>query len=528
LGRSARGIDRAVALAAFAAVLIAPWSTSFAQIPPRVTVGRMRVELERLNTTGQLTTPIYMDNANDGSGRLFFAEKGGATRPAGIRVRQPNGSFSTFLELCEALYTSERGLLGFAFHPGYSDPESLGYRKLYTYHSVPVDEGATVDFTYDMPGVSPTHHNVVTEWQVSESNPNLVDVTTRREIFREAHPIDIHNAGTITFGPDGYLYGSNGTATQGALGQLTSQVNTDLLGVIYRIDPLDPTLTDGSPDSISANGKYRIPADNPFVSDPNALDEIFAYGLRNRYRFSIDPVSGHLFAGDVGEGAVEEVSVVTSGGNMGWPYREGTIAGPVATPMPAPTFVPPIMAYSEDDGQAVVGGHIYHGSIPALQGKYIFGDFSYNFFAGKGRLFIADPLDAEGNVKDPADVKIEEMFLEPATCTAVNSATCGYAGIIFSFGLDEDGEIYVVGLAGSAAIYKVTDANLLPEGDYNEDGTVDAADYTLWRNTLGQSVLTPTISMNFIGHGREANGNRNGVIDEADYEVWKEHFGETV
>jgi glucose/arabinose dehydrogenase len=512
---------------AMVVVFVGPCIPALAQTVPRVTAGRLRVELDRIIDQPQATDlyfPLYVTTAHDGSDRLFFAEKGtGPGTNVRIRVRDnATGIIRTFLNLIgEAISTSERGLLGLAFHPGYADPLSPGYRKLYTYHSVPINAGATVDFTSNVAPIS--HHNLVTEWQVSASDPNLVDISTRREIFREAHPSDIHNAGTLTFGPDGYLYGSIGTAPTGTLQLLTSQDNSDILGTIFRIDPLDPSLTPTSTDPISANGKYRIPANNPFVNDPTALDEIFAYGLRNPYRFSVDPVTGLVFAGDVGQGSREEVDVVPLGGNMGWPYMEGTKLGPVTMPNPAPTLVAPIAEYTHADGRAIVGGHVYRGSIPALEGKYVFGDFTDNngnFFAGTGRLFYIDPFDAEGEINDPANIRIREIMTAPATCaqTLNSDGACTFDAVLMAFGVDDDNELYAVGIkGGKAVVYKFTDAYLLPEGDYNEDGVVDAADFTLWRDTLGQTV----------GFGSEADGDGSGVIDMADYDVWKMHFGET-
>jgi glucose/arabinose dehydrogenase len=500
-------------------------------------VGRLRVELERVvDVAGSvLSLPVYMANANDGSGRQFFVEKGqvvqGGLLPSRIRTLD-NGTWSTFLDLTgEAYVQSEGGLLCLAFHPGYADPLSPGYRKLYTYHSVTTDPGATVDFTSNVAPID--HHNLVTEWQVSAVNPNQIDVSTRREIFREAHPSDIHNAGTITFGPDGYLYGSIGAAPTGTSQQLTAQNNSDIMGTIYRIDPLDPALTPSSTDPVSANGKYRVPASNPFVvdnSDPAALDEIFAYGLRNPYRFSVDPHTGLVFAGDVGQGSLEEVDIVPLGGNMGWPYREGTANGTVAPQDPAPTMVPPIAQYSsinDQDGRAVVGGYVYRGSIPALQGKYIFGEFSWGsggFYTTSGRLLWMDPFDEFGNLNDPSEISVQELS-RGDSCSQTLNGLCTLDMTLLSFGTDEDGELYAIGVRGTnrSIVYKIVDAFYLPEGDYNEDGTVDDDDYAVWRAAFG---TTPGGTQVRRGYG--ADGNADGIVDTADYLIWRKHYGETI
>jgi hypothetical protein len=240
------------------------------------------------------------------------------------------------------------------------------------------------------------------------------------------------------------------------------------------------------------------------------------------YRFSIDPVSGLVFGADVGQSAIEEVNVVPKGGNMGWPYREGNLNGPVPLPPPlTPTFVEPLAQYTHADGLAVIGGYIYHGSIAALQNKYIFGDFSDNFFQGHGRLLVADVFDEFGQLKDPEDVEIQELLLAPQSCAESPAAnpTCSFDNPLMSIGLDADGELYAIGFKPNlSVIYKITDAYLLSEGDYNEDGIVDAADYAVWRNTFGQSVP----------FGSKADGDGSGIIDLGDYDVWKTHFGETM
>ena len=531
--------DRALRRFAVATLLISAYWLCQVPVasadPPLIKAGRLRIEIDRFINfppASELLYPVFMTAPNDGSGRLFFLEKGIEYYPmpeepplgysARIRMYQ-NGTFSTALDLSSEISPySDSGLLGLAFHPGFADTNSPGYHKLYTFHSGFIDPSATVDFV-DNSGVPTHHHNILTEWQVDANNPNVVDVSTRREIFRSTFAGVDHNSGNIAFGPDGYLYGTIGTPLLGGTtALLTGQDNSDLLGSMYRIDPLAPSLTSGSANPISANGEYRIPADNPFVDDPLALDEIFAYGLRNTYRFSIDPVSGLVFGGDVGQAAREEVNVIPKGGNLGWPYREGELNGPVASPPPPlPTFLEPLAQYSHQDGSAIVGGHVYHGSIAALQNKYIFGDFSNAFFQGHGRLFAADVFDELGQLRDPADVEIQELLLTPQSCSEsiVPNAGCTFDVPLVAIGIDADGELYAVGLIPSqAVVYKITDAYLLPEGDYNEDGVVDAIGYTVWRNMLGQTVPLGTL----------ADGNGNGIIDEGDYEVWKANYGKSI
>jgi hypothetical protein len=522
---------------AFAFLAILAFGTSPASATERITVGRLRVELERVvdrPSTSILSISSYMDTPGDDSGRLFFSEQFGGR----IRVLN-NGTFSTFLDLSSDIagMFGARGLMSFSFHPGYADPLSPGYRKLYTFHTTAVS-AAPVDFSS---GGTAVHHNVVTEWQVNASNPNVVDTSTRREVFRHAHEDVEHSGGMLQFGPDGYLYGAIGTPTQTHL--LTQAQNlAHMHGKYFRIDPLDPALTGSSTDPISTNGKYRVPADNPFVSTPGAIDEIFAKGGRNPYRFSIDPDSNLLFAGDVGNSAREEVSVVPAGGNMGWPHREGTVGGPVSGG--TGPFTEPLVDYIHQgdnviDGRTVVGGYVYRGSIPLLQGKYIFGEFSYGnagFNNNTGRLLWFDPFDEMGNLKDPSDIRIEEMTRGQDSCSTGNynsSGACTLDMALYSYGIDDDGELYAVGYRGQGGttgviVYKFTDAYFLPEGDYNEDGTVDDADYDVWKASFAEPNLGGSSGVPPPRLGYGADGNRDGIIDVADYLVWRKNYGASV
>ncbi|MEX2168445.1 MAG: PQQ-dependent sugar dehydrogenase [Pirellulales bacterium] len=459
-------------------------------VPPQSTLG--------------ITTQVLFPG--DGSNRIILPELRG-------RVRMlENGIYTTFLDLSsEVIQSGAQGLLGTALHPGYADPDSLGYRKLYTFHSTS-DTAPTPDFIN--PGPASTYHNVVTEWQASAADPKVVDLSTRREIFRATHPNELHSGGMVTFGPDGHLYTTIGTP---AGYELNAQDNSNLLGTIIRIDPLDPSLTPGSANPVSANGKYRIPSDNPFLSDP-ALDEIFAYGVRNPYRFSVDPVSGLVFAGDVGQGAREEVSAFGAGANLGWPYREGTLPY-ITPPIPAPTMLGPIAEYSHADGRSVIGGFVYHGSIPELQGKYIFGEFSFGtgpFSSSRGRLLWIDPFDEQGELKDFSEIEINEFAFGPETCALMG--TCKFDMTLYGFGVDEDQELYVIGTSPNRPkMYKLASAFVAPDGDYDRDGTVDIEDYNVWRDSVGATVGL-----------RPADGNDGGVIDQLDYFVWKQNFGVTL
>jgi glucose/arabinose dehydrogenase len=423
---------------------------------PRIGKGPIRVELQPI-ATGLSGAPNDLMSANNGTDRLFIVMQTGQI----LIVKNGQLSATPFLDVSSRLVTimpnyDERGLLGLAFHPGFTDSSSPGFHKLYTYTSEPV--AGTADFT--VPNASPfDNQSVLAEWKVSDANPDLVDPATRREIIRIDHPEFNHDGGKLAFRPsDQYLYiscGDGGAANDVGPGHNPATGNgqdlTTVLGKILRIDPLDPALTSGSADAASANGKYRVPVSNPFVATlqpANRVAEIYAYGLRNPFRFSFDAASDKFIVGDVGQNNIEEVDIVEAGKNYGWNKKEGTFlfnpADGTVSPdfYPDPSLINPIAEYSHADGQAVLGGFVYHGSaVPSLAGKYVFGDLSTIAQEGAGgaptgRLFYLDGPSAGiirelriGNVERPLGLFIK------------------------GFGQGADGEIYVL-----------ADANIGPSG----------------------------------------------------------------
>ena len=274
----------------------------------------------------------------------------------------------------------ERGLLGVAFHPDY--PEN---GLLYTYTSEPVE--GTADYS-TMPAMEMANHqSVIREWQMPEPcHPDsVVDPETSREVLRIDQPQFNHNAGALVFGPDDMLYvalGDGGGADDQGVGHVpggNAQNPGNILGSILRIDP------DGDN---SENGQYGIPADNPFVGVMGVLGEIYAYGLRNPFRFSFDSKTGDMYIADVGQNDIEEVNLGVAGGNYGWNIKEGTfcfdpngddsgfayLCGPNDD---TSGLIDPIAEYDHDEGIAVVGGFVYRGDdIRSLRGTYVFGDHS--------------------------------------------------------------------------------------------------------------------------------------------------------
>ena len=316
----------------------------------------------------------------------------------------------------------ERGFLGLAFHPGFQDPLSPGFRTLYTYNSEPIPVGTSPTFVAPN-GATQGYKNVVNEWKMSASDPNIVDSLSQREIMSFGKNANNHNGGTVAFGPDGYLYlalGDGGNANDAGASHIepggNAQNLTTPLGKMLRIDPLDPALTPLSADAPSANGQYRIPTTNPFQA-AGQVKEIYAYGFRNPYRYAFDTLTGELIMADVGQNTVEEINKVELGGNYGWAVKEGTflfnhVANPGPPPMNAGTvgadspglpagLIDPIsgplgtLEYDHGDGISITGGFVYRGSaIPELYGKYVFGDLAIRNQQGvgriDGRLFYAD------------------------------------------------------------------------------------------------------------------------------------------
>ena len=369
-----------------------------------------------------------------------------------IRIVKNNTLLTTpFLNVTARLIatTGERGLLGLAFHPGYNNAASPGFRKFYTYTSEPVTGAA--DFTVPKTTAF-DHQSVVAEWQVSAGNPDLADPASRREVLRIDQPQSNHNGGKIAFRPgESYLYislGDGGASNDVGDGHNPAIGNgqdlTNVLGKILRIDPLDPSLTSGSADPVSVNGNYRVPASNPFINSSTTVHEIYAYGLRNPFRFSFDAPTGRLIVGDVGQNNIEEVDFVESGKNYGWNRKEGSFLfnksnGSITPdPNPDPALTDPVLQYSHEDGVAVIGGFVERGTaVPALSGQYVFGDF-LNPDTGSGRLFYSDfvgELTQELRLGDPE----RDLGL-----------------LLKGFGQDANGEVYALGDSnGVGIVYKV-------------------------------------------------------------------------
>lgn len=370
------------------------------------------------------------------------------------KIDVTSGAKSLFLDASASLVPlgvfgtnsfDERGLLGFAFHPDYA-----ANGLVYTYSSEPITTTApftvTADYSTMPAGQTANHHAVISQWTVNDPTnaDSVVDTASKKVLLRIDEPQFNHNGGHLAFGPDNMLYialGDGGGADDadgqqfidttivghGATGN--GQDATNPLGTILRINPLG---------SNSPNGQYGIPDDNPFVgAGDTRLDEIFAYGFRNPFRFSFDRQTGDLYAGDVGQNDIEEINLVTAGGNYGWNHKEGSFffdpngneSGFVTDVDPGglPTdLIDPVAEYDHDEGLSVIGGYVYRGSqVATLSGLYIFGDWSLDFASPPGRLFYL-----------AADNEIKEFRLLGRDALGI---------FLHGFGQDANGELYVLG-----------------------------------------------------------------------------------
>ena len=445
----------------FGIVVLALSSPAQAQsqdVLPPIPRGDIAVHLNPVATG--MAAPDYAISAPGDTGRLFVVEQAGLLRIIENGVLLPGSALDIQSRvqppMNPANANDERGFLGLAFHPGFNNAASPGFRTLYTYTSEPIAQGTSP--TYVAPnGAVQNYKNLISEWKVSATSPNVVDPASRREIISFGKNAGNHNGGTIAFGRDGYLYlglGDGGNAHDVGASHIeptgNAQNMTTPLGKMLRIDALNPALTPLSTDPVSGNGQYRIPVGNPFKG-AGEVPETYALGFRNPYRFSFDRANGDLILADVGQGTVEEIDRVVLGGNYGWAIKEGTFLfnrttgpggnqGTVGANSPGSPIglIDPIsgplgtLQYDHGDGISITGGFVYRGTaIPELIGKYVFGDLALRVLPPRvdGRLFYADLED--GTIHE---------FLLPQFENGVlpNGLT------VHGFGEDGNGELYAL------------------------------------------------------------------------------------
>ena len=293
------------------------------------------------------TAPIELLSAPDQSKRLFLVQQNGVIKVIPNKKNLIATEVTEFLNLTSKVsYGGERGLLGMAFHP---DFESNGYFYV----------------CYTRPSPLTT---VVSRYSLKADNTNEADPASEFILLTQSQPYDNHNGGKIAFGNDGYLYISLGDGGSAGDPQNYAQNLTSLLGKILRIDV----------NNADAPLNYRIPADNPFKGNAQGYrEEIYAYGLRNVWKFSIDLETDAIWAADVGQNSREEIDLITSGGNYGWRLMEGMLCyNPSSNCNPGPLIMPIFEYAHANSNRSITGGYVYRGiQIPEWTGHYLYGDY---------------------------------------------------------------------------------------------------------------------------------------------------------
>jgi glucose/arabinose dehydrogenase len=308
--------------------------------------GFAQIQLQGAFPNLVFTNPIDLEYANDGTDRLFVVEQNGI-----IKLFQNSSSASSvkvFLDITDRVSTEsdEMGLLGLAFHPDY---KNNGY--FYVNYTI----------------LSPSRMTRISRFKVSDTNPDSADKNSELILIAQDQPFSNHKGGRTTFGPDGYLYLGLGDGGSGGDPNNNAQNKSVLLGKILRIDV----------NSTQGSLNYGIPPTNPFKGNTQGWrEEIYAYGLRNPWRFTFDPATGWLWCGDVGQSAWEEIDIIQNGLNYGWRCYEGlypyNTAGCNGT-----DYISPIIDYDHSGGScAIIGGFVYRGqNVPEFTGRYIYADY---------------------------------------------------------------------------------------------------------------------------------------------------------
>jgi glucose/arabinose dehydrogenase len=413
------------------------------------------------------TNPLLAVSPPGDTERLFIVEQ--YTGQVRI-INLSNGSINPtpFLDINPLVIDSgnERGFLGLAFHPDYANN-----RYFFVHYN---DNAGTT---------------TIARYRTMANDPNQADPNSAKIIFTHAQPFSNHNAGMLAFGPnDGYLYFGLGDGGSGNDPGNRAQNGQVLLGKMLRLDvDVDPEL-------------YLIPPTNPFVNDPNVLDEIWAIGLRNPWRFSFDQANGDMYIGDVGQGAREEIDYAPAssagGENWGWRCMEGfSCTGLSGCTCNSPQLSLPIIDHGRADAFAIIGGNVYRSRrIPGLRGTYFYAD------NGTNRLFSLRVVNGQAT-----EARNRTTELQPIG---------GGLTSITSFGQDGAGEVYIVARGGR--IFRIVPDGLA-HGDMNGDGAVDAFDIEPFVIALtdrnAYNLMFPGINADQIG-----DTNCDGVLDAFDIE----------
>ena len=379
--------------------------------------------------------PTDIQNAGDASHRLFVAEKPGRIHVFDTDAEIPESS--VFLNISHQVASGwEEGLLGFTFHPKYTE-------NGYFYVNYITQRGTK-------------YYTRISRFTVSAENRDKADPETEVLLLEIEQPTTIHNGGQLAFGPDGYLYISQGDGGPSRDPLNNGQNLRSLHGKILRIDV----------DNLDNGMNYGIPETNPFAGNTHYQNEIYAWGLRNPWRFSIDWPTGRIWAGDVGQDLYEEVNIIEKGGNYGWRITEGRHCFNPSNNCDSIGLIGPVWEYRHMNSNAsITGGHVYRGSdIPELKGMYVYGDF------GSGCVWALD-YQGENNI---TNTLIEDTPLN-----------------IVAFGTDEANELYIVGLYGILGLYgrlyKLAD----PPGSVDDHEKAEATLHSAIPNPATDRITIP-------------------------------------
>ena len=372
------------------------------------TVAGTDIRLEQF--AADLEAPTYLTHSGDGTGRVFVTLHRGR-----IEEFTADGAQRTWLDLEDRVYltyptlsSEERGLLSMAFHPGFA---SNG-RFFVSYTAEP----STAEFSA---------LSTISEFGVAgDPLTGLGDPASERVLLTVDQEAFNHNGGQIAFGPDGYLYIGFGDGGGAGDDFGNGQRKDTFQSKILRID-------------VDGGDPYLVPADNPFVGDPEHMPETWSWGMRNPWRFSFDRETDELWVADVGQNQYEEIHIVHAGGNYGWPEMEGNNC---YTPGCDPSlFEPAVWEYGRTLGVSITGGYVYRGcKMPDLHGAYFFSD--YNYFDSPLWTLTWDG---------------QEVATGPAGFDGLGEAPgAARAPVVSSFGEDEQGEIYICDHAWGY-IYKI-------------------------------------------------------------------------
>lgn len=339
---------------------------------------------------GGFNQPLYVTNdgiVGNNDNRLYVVEQGGKIK---ILINGQTNSVS-FLDLSNLISNNnEQGLLGLAFHPVYAN-------NAYFYVNYTNQNGDTQ----------------VSRFSVDTSNPDLADPNSELPIISYTQPFTNHNGGCLNFGPDGYLYISSGDGGSGGDPGNRAQNKNVFLGKLLRIDVDNP----------SGSKNYGIPPDNPFVGDTNVKEEVWAYGLRNPWRFSFDFTDNNIWIGDVGQGNIEEVDrapIAEAGLNYGWRCYEGSQPYNTEDCPPESEITFPLHHYTHDNGNcSITGGYVYRGNANMLTfgGHYFYADYCSGLVAElneNGQLLNQSTFTGKNWVSFGEDV-YKELYLVDIT-----------------------------------------------------------------------------------------------------------------